>query len=159
MVDVYLALGSNIEPELYIPLALKRLKDIFPVSAVSSAYQTPAIGSDSPDFINAVILIQTEAAPDTLKQEYLRPLEAELGRIRTEDKNAPRTIDVDILLYDDALYEKELWEQAHLAVPLADVYPEYTHPQTQQTIQDIASKLQQNTPIQAKPDIIEHTIF
>lgn len=155
MANVYLAIGSNIEPELYIPLALKRLRDNFTVLAASSAYQSPAIGSDNPEFINAVVHIQTDLNLDTLKHENLRPLEAELGRIRTEDKNAPRTIDIDILLYDDVLYEKELWERVHLAVPLAEIYPEYSNPEKQNTIQEIADHLRQSHKIEVIKGLIE----
>lgn len=154
MADVYLALGSNIEPEIYIPLALKRLQDIFTVSAVSSAYQAPAVGSDSTDFINAVVHIQTELDLETLKLKHLRPLEAELGRIRTEDKNAPRTIDIDILLHNDNLYEEGLWEQVHLAVPLAEIYPEYKNPHTGQTIQKIAAALTHRQKITRQKNIL-----
>lgn len=155
MNNVYLALGSNIEPELYIPLALKRLRDDFPVLAVSSAYQSPAVGSDNPEFINAVVLIQTNHDPDTLKHQYIRPLEAELGRIRTDDKNAPRTIDIDILLYDDVLYEEELWERVHLAVPLAEIYPEYSNPDSKSMINEIAEQLRQSHKIKVIKGLIE----
>ncbi len=154
MFKVYLSLGSNIEPEIHIPLALKRLKDTLTVSAHSAAYRSPPAGSDGPGFLNAVALIQTDLNPETLKRDFLRPLEAELGRIRTEDKNAPRPIDIDILLHNDNLYEEDLWKQAYLAVPLAEIYPEYKNPHTGQTIQEIASALTPRQKITRQDNIL-----
>ena len=95
---VYIAVGSNIEPEKNLPESIQKLRTIFEVVAVSSAWHTPAVGFKGEDFLNAVVLIKTPLSPKTLKNEVLRPLEALLGRVRTEEKFSARTIDMDILL-------------------------------------------------------------
>lgn len=152
---VYLALGSNINPEKYLPLAIQRLHDLLLVSAVSSAWQTPAIGFRGRDFLNAVALIQTRLSAKALKFQALRPLEAQLGRVRTDNKFAPRTIDIDILLYEDELHEEELWEQPHLAIPLAELYPSYTNHLTGVPLQEIARNLRSASSITRRAEIIK----
>jgi 2-amino-4-hydroxy-6-hydroxymethyldihydropteridine diphosphokinase len=151
---VYLSLGSNIEPETNLPIAVERLLEYFRVLKVSCAWQNPPIGTSGPDFLNAVVLVKTALPSDKVKFKILRTIESHLGRVRTQDKNAPRTIDIDILLYNDQLLEEELWERAHLAVPLAEIYPDYQHPNTNQNLVEIAKHLQQTTTIICRADIL-----
>lgn len=92
-----LLLGSNIQPEENLRRAVELLRQYFVVEKVSAAWETPAVGSDGPDFLNAAVVIHTSLDPWQLKERFLRPLEAQLGRVRTADKNAPRTIDIDIV--------------------------------------------------------------
>ena len=106
---VYLSLGSNIEPEINLLKAIQGLKSVFEVVAVSSIWQSPAVGFEGDDFLNAVVEIKTPLSPDSLKNEILRPLEALLGRTRTEEKFSPRMVDIDILLYQNKLMDEELW--------------------------------------------------
>jgi len=98
---VYLILGSNIDPETNLPQAIKILNQVLGVAAQSSIWRTPAVGFEGEDFLNAVVLIYTCISANTLKNEVLRPLEALLGRVRSEEKFSPRAIDIDILLYQD----------------------------------------------------------
>ena len=65
-----------------------------------------------------------------MKSEILRPLEAELGRLRSEDKYADRTIDLDIVVFDGHPLDRGLWMYAHLAVPMAELLPEIVEPST-----------------------------
>lgn len=152
---VYLALGSNINPEKYLPMAIERLGNLFPVEGLSSAWQTPAVGFRGNDFLNAVVLIKTNLSYTSLKFKVLRPLEAQLGRVRTENKNTPRTIDIDILIYKDELFEDELWTQPHLAIPLAELNPAYTKEDTKKQLGEIANQLQASSPILCKPEILK----
>ena len=154
-IQVYLALGSNINPSRYLPLALQRLGEQVDVVAVSSAWQTPALGSGGSDFLNAVVLINTSLSFTALKFTVLRPLEAQLGRVRMENKFAPRTIDIDILLYADELIEKELWIRPHLAVPLAELYPTYKRVETKETIEEIAQTLRDTSTISHRGDVLK----
>ena len=145
---VIIALGSNISPEINIPLALNALKEEFgDLESCSSIWQTKAVGSDGPDFLNAMAAIQTNKDIAIIKSEILRPLEEKMGRVRTSDKNSPRTIDLDILIYEEQLMEDELWEQVHMAVPLAEIWPNYTHPESRIMIAEIARQLQEKNSI------------
>lgn len=152
---VYLALGSNINPEKYLPLTIERLRNLFPVEAVSSAWQTPAVGFRGNDFLNAVVQITTNLSFKSLKFKVLRPLEAQLGRVRTENKFAPRTIDIDILLYKGELMDDELWIQPHLAIPLAQLYPSLKQKHSDKQLNEIARDLLSTSPIVCKPDILQ----
>ena len=97
----YIGLGSNIEPEKNIPAALQLLGEEVTIKAVSSFYRTPAIDRpEDPDFYNGVAAIMTDRSARTLKFGILRAIESQLGRQRTQDTYAPRTIDLDLLLYD-----------------------------------------------------------
>jgi 2-amino-4-hydroxy-6-hydroxymethyldihydropteridine diphosphokinase len=120
----YIGLGSNIEPEKNLPLAAAALAAQTHLLALSSAWKSPAIGTHGPDFYNAAAKIHTpQSDPDALKLALLRPIEASLGRIRTADKFAPRTIDLDILVFDDQILDPDIWKYAYLALPLAEIAP------------------------------------
>ncbi len=151
---VYIALGSNIDPEENIKSALNSLSKVLgEIVDSSSIWQSPAVGSDGPDFLNTVVLVNSNLSVNELKNDILRPIEVNLGRERTSDKNAPRTIDLDILIYDDLLLEAELWEQAHLAVPLAEIYPDFYHLELGVSISEIARELQKKTKISSFKNI------
>jgi 2-amino-4-hydroxy-6-hydroxymethyldihydropteridine diphosphokinase len=121
----YIGLGSNIEPEKNLPLAIHKLSERTQVEAVSSVWRAPAVGKPAPDFLNAVVKVHTDLAAEDLKTNILRKIEAELGRVRGPDKFAPRTIDLDILVFDEDQLDEDLWRYAHLAVPLAEILPDY----------------------------------
>jgi len=96
--------GSNIEPERNIAAALEILVTMVSVTQSSTFYRTGAIGRpDQPDFINGVWQIETSMSPSQVKFEVLRRIEEQLGRTRTDDKFAPRTLDLDLLLYNDTV--------------------------------------------------------
>ena len=133
------AAGSNIEPERNLPAALRRLRTRLEVERLSAIYRTPPVEAPgTPDFWNAAIRVRTDLAPGVVKHEILRPIEAELGRVRGDDPNAPRTIDLDLVLWsggalDDRadkvrLPEPDLARVAHLAVPVAEVAPGWVDP-------------------------------
>lgn len=133
MALVVIALGSNIAPEHHLPRAMRGLKDMAgrPLK-VSQVYETPPVGSPgSPWFLNAAVLLETSRALPGLRM-VLRRLEAQLGRVRTQDPNAPRTIDLDPVLWREepegplqVLAMKDLLQYAHVVVPVAEVVPEW----------------------------------
>ena len=84
----YLSLGSNIKPEVHLPKAIQMLKDYGQVKAVSQVWESHAVGTDGPDFLNACVLFLSHLQPNDLKQQIIRPIEASLGRVRHADKNA-----------------------------------------------------------------------
>jgi 2-amino-4-hydroxy-6-hydroxymethyldihydropteridine diphosphokinase len=150
---VYLGLGSNIDPEIYLPKAVDCLKENIEVVAVSSAWQTPAVGSSGEDYLNAVMLVRVTCLPKELKQRVVSYIEGELDRVRTENKFADRTIDIDILISDNQVLDPEIWNYAHMAVPLAELCPDISPSPTGETIQQTAQRLSTLTNIQARPDL------
>lgn len=148
---VLIAVGSNIEPELNLPRAVRRLAERFPGLAASRVYATAAVGAPgAPPFLNAAVAIATELPLAELKHRVLRPIEAELGRVRGRDRNAPRPIDLDVafcpglVLRDPAagldLPDPDLVTCAHLALPLADLAPDEVHPLDGRTLAQIAAR-------------------
>lgn len=152
--SVYLALGSNIRPERFIPLAVDELAKQFTICRVSSVWETPAEGFVGADFLNAIVHIQTNMTPVSLKYRILRPLEAQLGRVRTEHKYSPRTIDLDILIHGDEVLDNEIWYQPHLAVPLAELLPEMKHPSSGESMHQIARNFKNFTKISRREGIL-----
>lgn len=141
---VFITLGSNIEPHDNLPKAVQRLSDYMTVRSVSKVYESPAVNAegdidrDAPVFLNAAVLVDTSFSAVGLKHDVLRPIESEMGRLRTTDKFAPRVIDLDIALYNDEVIsvpEREvlipdpnITKHAFLALPLADLAPDYIEP-------------------------------
>ena len=151
-VDCIATLGSNIERERYLPEAvrlIRRHRDVVLV-AVSRFFESPSVGTsqDAPDFYNAAVLMSTKLRPKELRTE-LRRLESLLGRERTDDPHAPRTIDLDLVYYGDVVRDYADWslpDQAalkdpYVAVSIADVAPDWVHPETGQTAYDIAASI------------------
>jgi 2-amino-4-hydroxy-6-hydroxymethyldihydropteridine diphosphokinase len=144
---VLVALGSNINPEHNMREAVRRLALLCRLVAVSAVYETVPVGNtNQPNFLNAAVLIETELTAARLRASVLRVIEAELGRVRTEDKNAPRTIDLDIALFvgpdldssSGVFWSPDILQYAHVAVPLAGIAPQMRHPVTGQTLAEIA---------------------
>lgn len=146
-VAVYLLLGSNLRPRIYFPRAWGRLQVLFPIVGVSQVWETPPVGTDGPWFYNAAVGILTARPPENLRAEVLRPLEHSLGRVRTADKYAPRTIDLDIVLWGDKVLDPDLWRWAYIAVPLSELLPDLRHPATGETLKQVAARLRSSTPM------------
>jgi dihydroneopterin aldolase/2-amino-4-hydroxy-6-hydroxymethyldihydropteridine diphosphokinase len=107
MTLVYIGLGSNVSPEANIPRALELLAKEVRLGALSTFYRTLPVGpAGQPSFVNGVAQVRTDLPPRPLKFEVLRGIEARLGRRRGPDKYAPRTIDLDILLYGDMIVKE-----------------------------------------------------
>lgn len=148
-----LLLGSNIQPEYYLPLAVRQLHGFFAVEGVSRVWQTPAIGSAGPPFLNAAVRVRTALGPEEMKGGVLRPLEAQLGRVRREDKNAPRTIDIDLVLWGEQVLEPRIWEWAHVAVPVAEVWPYPLAGPGGETLREAARRLRTEARIDYRRDV------
>ena len=148
-----LLLGSNIQPEKNLTLGLDLLRKMVTISRLSSVWETPSVGSSGPDFLNLAVLITTPLKASELKAQVLRPLEKQLGRVRRANKNAPRTFDADIILFDDRLLDQSLWRYAHRAVPVAEVLPDYPSSQGD-TLKDVASELAKTALIHLRPDVL-----
>jgi 2-amino-4-hydroxy-6-hydroxymethyldihydropteridine diphosphokinase len=149
---VFLLLGSNIQPEQNIPRAFAYLRRQLTVLQVSSVWQSDAMGSSGPDFLNGAVLIITTLDAVALKEQVIHPLEARLGRVRTAHKNAPRSIDIDIILFDGKLLDPNLWNYAHRAVPVAELLPGYRS-DSGEYLKDAALRLARATPISLRKDV------
>ena len=149
--QVYLGLGSNIQPELNLPRAVALLAGQVKIDAISRVWQTPPVGNSGPCFLNAVARITTNLNQLELKVQILRLIETRLGRVFTENRNDPRIIDLDILIFNDKQIDAEIWNFAHLCVPLAELYPDYTNPETGETIRQAAEQFRQAHYIKLSP--------
>lgn len=170
---VAVMLGSNIDREHNLPAAVRLLAEAANVIGVSTVYETPAAGPHKqPSYFNAVVLLETDLTPAALKDELLAQVERRLGRRRTADKYAPRTIDLDIVLYDDVagdyipadgrprhIPDPDLLRYPHSAVPLAELLPAVEHPETGEPLRVIAARALAEAsaggaePIRPRPDI------
>jgi 2-amino-4-hydroxy-6-hydroxymethyldihydropteridine diphosphokinase len=152
--QVYLSLGSNIAPEVHLPKAVQLLRAHGQIKAISRAWQSQAVGSEGPDFLNICVLFLSHVQPYELKEQIIRPIEASLGRIRFADKNAPRTIDLDIVLFDGKPLNIEYWNYAFVAVPLADLIPDFIHPVSGKKLSRVAEQLQSQVWIVPRTDLV-----
>ncbi|GAB4579638.1 MAG: 2-amino-4-hydroxy-6-hydroxymethyldihydropteridine diphosphokinase [Anaerolineales bacterium] len=144
----YLSLGSNIEPEQNLRAAVQLLRGYGKLLAISSVWETRPVGFlDQANFLNMAVLFQTTEPVESFHAQIIRPIEHQLHRVRTTNPNAPRTIDLDLSLYDDRILtlarhqipDPDILTRAFVAIPLAEVAPTYRHPQTGQTLAQIAA--------------------
>jgi 2-amino-4-hydroxy-6-hydroxymethyldihydropteridine diphosphokinase len=147
-----LLIGSNIDPELNIPQAVLLLQESLTVLEVSSVWKSASVDCCYPDFLDMAASVSLELGAAELKDQILRPLEAQMGRVRTADKNASRPIDIDIILFDGNVIDPGIWQYVHMAVPVAELFPE-TQSKTGELLKDTARRLAQVTPIQVRADI------
>jgi 2-amino-4-hydroxy-6-hydroxymethyldihydropteridine diphosphokinase len=145
----YLSLGSNIEPERNLPAAVAQLAQFGHVRAVSSVWQSAPVGfAAQADFLNAAVILETRLSAQSLREQAIVQIEESLKRVRMENKNAPRTIDIDTMLFNEEVLslgqrhipDAEVLERAFVAIPLAEIAPDYVHPETGQTLEQIANR-------------------
>ena len=151
----YLNLGSNIQPETNLPNALKLLSEYGEILKISNAWESKSVGANGPNYLNACVLFKCTFDRTALKDEVIRPIETQLGRRRSQDKNAPRTIDIDIILFDDEALRDNIWETAFVIVPLAEIYPEYQHPATGETVQEVATRLRREVWLETRRGVFD----
>ena len=154
MARAFISIGSNIDPETNVRSAILRLASTVWLSAISTVYRTEPVGPPGqPWFYNCVVEIQTDMPPRELKFGLLRPIEGELGRTRGPDKFAARTIDLDLILYDElvmttkdlALPDPDIPKRPFLAIPLNELAPGLILPGLRLRIQQAAESLSPNT--------------
>ena len=159
--EALVSVGSNIEPEANIAQAMLLLRDYVQLAAVSTFYRTAPLGRpDQSPFLNGVCLVETEGTPRWLKFDVLRQIESELGRCRTADKYAPRSIDLDIALFGEEIVkdpdlrvpDPDIRERPFVAVPIFELRPDTVLPDTGQALADIVA-------VFAEADMIADTNF
>ena len=122
---VVIALGSNIEPEENLELAVVELKSRFKVSKRSRWVRTKPIGIlDQPDFYNGVLIMVTELGMESLKQE-LKSVEDLMGRDRSKPKFGPRIIDLDILIWNGNVIDKDYYDRDFLRKGVEEILPDF----------------------------------
>jgi len=156
MVRAFVSIGSNIDPARNVRAALRALARQVELIGISTVYLTPAEDRpEQPPFYNCMAEIRTEMDPLHLKFQILRPIEADLGRQRTVDKFATRTIDLDLVLYGDLLLNREglvlpdpdIYKRPFLAVPLAELAPDLALPGSSLRISDLARRFAPMQPL------------
>jgi 2-amino-4-hydroxy-6-hydroxymethyldihydropteridine diphosphokinase len=141
---VYLSLGSNVEPEKNLRVAIAELRARFGDIIVSPTYRYPAVGFEGPDFLNLAVGIETDIEPQALN-DWLHALEDRHGRRRDVPRYSSRTLDLDIVLYGDRIIDgaqnlqvprAELM-QAFVLQPLAGIAPDAIHPSLRQSVGEL----------------------
>lgn len=148
----FLSLGSNVDARKNILSGISALRQEFSEVALSPVYQTEAFGFIGNDFINLVARVDTGMSPLALKR-FLNQLEDRHDRRRNVPKYSDRTLDIDILLYDDLhllcptleIPRREILTAAHVLRPLADLAPDLVHPACRKTIGELWSQFPQKT--------------
>lgn len=149
----YLSLGANIQPETNLVRAVERLQDFGKIEKISSVWESESVGAPGPNYLNACIRLVTPLSQWELKEQALLPIEIDLGRRRSADRFAPRTIDIDIVVFDDKSCDDKYWEQAFVVVPLAEIYPEYHNPLTLESISETAARLREKAWIETRREV------
>jgi len=150
----YLNFGSNIQPEINLVKAIQFLHDYGEIKKISSAWESKSVGMDGPNYLNACLLFMSPFMPVELKEKIIRPIESKLGRERSKNKYTPRTIDIDIILFDEKPYNYKFWNFAFVIVPLAEIYPTYRDPITNQIITHTATHLRKEVWIETRPEVL-----
>jgi 2-amino-4-hydroxy-6-hydroxymethyldihydropteridine diphosphokinase len=141
----YLSLGSNIQPETNLAQAIELLRAHGEVEAVSSIWESHAIGSVGPNFLNACVSFMGSTGHAELKRDITAAIEDKMGRVRTRDRLAPRTIDIDILMEDGRPVNLQLWRHAFVVLPMAELLPDFSHPAYHRRLLELAPEIQART--------------
>ncbi len=131
----YISIGSNIDKEKYIPASIKALGKLFGELIVSSVYSSESVGFAGDSFYNLVVGFNSELSVKDVARQ-LRNIELDNGRTRDSQKFSARTLDLDLLLYDDLVINDgrlqiprdEIESYAFVLEPLAEVAPTLKHP-------------------------------
>ena len=140
----WLGLGSNVNADTHIRAGIRELEKDFENVTLSPVYASTAVGFEGDDFINLVARVETDMHPLDLR-DYLRNLEDRFGRKRDVAKFSDRSLDIDILLYDDLVLlspvleipRAEILKFSHVLKPLADLEPGLIHPTELRSMSDI----------------------
>jgi 2-amino-4-hydroxy-6-hydroxymethyldihydropteridine diphosphokinase len=144
MPQVYVAAGSNIEPERHLAMAVRELEQQFPGVRFSPWYRNRAVGFEGEDFVNLVAGFPTELGVAELLSR-LHAIEALCGRLRDAPRWAPRSMDLDVLLYGDRVCQEphlelprpDLLKRPYMLGPLAALAPDLLHPTAGLTIAEL----------------------
>ena len=144
MARAYLSLGSNLEPEHHLRAAIAELHARFGTLIVSPVYRSRAVGFEGPDFLNLAVGLDTDLDPVAL-DAWLQALEDRHGRRRDVPRFSSRTLDADIVLFDDRIVDgpghlripRPDLAEAFVLKPLCDIAPDVRHPENGQTLAEL----------------------
>lgn len=139
-----MAAGSNVEPVAHLQRALAMLRARYPGLRRSRAWRNPAVGFEGDDFVNLVVSFSTDESPQRVL-ERLHEVEAACGRTRAAPRWAPRSMDLDVLLYGDRVSDEpgltlprpDLVRRAYVLGPMAELAPELRHPTLGLTMREL----------------------
>ncbi len=150
MARAFIGVGSNIEPERNVRAAILCLARDTRLVGLSMVYRTEALSRPEQEpYLNCVAEVETEALPLDVKHAILRPIESSLGRRRAADRYASRTIDMDLILYNDLILDTpgmrlpdpDILKRPFLAIPLFELAPDLVLPGIGVPIRDIAANM------------------
>lgn len=160
MTPVYVAAGSNVEPEANLARACREIALTWPDAIFSHAYRNKAVGFDGPDFINMVLGFHSG---DSIGQVLvrLRDVEVLCGRARNSPKWASRAMDLDVLLFgervektdDYTLPRPDLLKRPYMLGPLAEIAPSVVHPTAHKTIAQLWQEFDRDSHTMIPVDI------
>lgn len=161
MATVYLGIGSNLRPEHNFKLAVQELARRFELIDVSQVYRNKAVGFKGDDFLNAVACIATTLSPQELS-DNLEEIHDLAGRRRGASANVSRTLDIDLLLYDDLVVNNpplqlprdDILLYPFVLGPLAEIAPKLVHPETGRTMASHWADVAPNTYSLTKEDLV-----
>ena len=151
MATIYISLGSNINRDINTRAGVEALKQAFGELVLSLVYESESVGFDGDAFYNMVIACEVDSAVHDTNQ-VLRDIEDANGRDRTGPKFSSRTLDLDLLLYDDLILDEhglilprgEILKNAFVLWPLAEIAPELIHPETQTSYAELWAAFDKN---------------
>jgi len=152
MAKVYLGLGSNVNPEENLRLGISELGARFGALELSNVYRNASVGFDGEDFMNLVVGFESDASPLQL-HAMLVEIDGLAGRKRGESRYSPRTLDIDLLLYDDLVLDEppvriprsDILKYSFVLGPLAEIAPELRHPETGKLITEHWAEFDQDS--------------
>ena len=143
MARIYISIGSNIEAKKNIRSAIQALQDHYGKLILSSVYESEAVGFEGDNFLNLVAGVNTDEDVHTVAAT-LRKIEDDNGRDRSGPRFSSRTVDLDLLLYDDLVLNEEglelprdeITKNAFVLLPLEEIAPQLIHPVSGNTMCD-----------------------
>ena len=140
---VFLSLGSNVQAEQNLPLAIRELRARYGKITLSPVYQNAAVGFEGDDFLNLVVAFESNDTAQSIC-EAIELIHKLAGRQRGSDKWEARPLDIDLLLYNDDVIDeppvrvprRDVLEYAFVLRPLAEIAPDLLHPVTGRSMQD-----------------------
>lgn len=146
MPRVYVSIGTNIDREHNVRAAVSALRERYGALRISPVYETAAVGFDGQAFYNLVVGFDTDDSPQALRDVF-QQIESDQGRRRGGERYASRTLDIDLLTWDDAVIDEpdlrlprdEILEHAFVLRPLADIAANERHPVDGRTYGDLWS--------------------
>lgn len=153
--NAILLIGSNIDPAKNVERCLQIISNLTEVAEKSNLWKTEAVGSDGPDFYNFAVTILTYLDEEGIRNQIIQPIETRLHRVRTKNKFAPRTIDIDIIIFNGSIRDFDIWHKLYIALPISEIKPNLTIEKSGETLAERVNQLKSS----ARAELIENTLL